>query len=322
MDSSLLVAAVTVGTGVALATAGLVARARTRDRQLADILGLPYGERDVDLSRVASEHGAVVARTLGLANQAVERFDPGNALRRRIERADLSLRPGEVVTIAAALSLAVGLAIAALTGIGWSLLVVAALTPLGVRSVLDLLAGRRAKRFAGQLPDALSLVASSLTAGHTFLRAVQMMAEEYEEPLAGEFQRVVSETQLGAPLIDSLERMSVRLEIRDLDWMVQAIRIQQQVGGQLADLLSTLADFMRAREEVRREVAVLTAEGRISAWMLGALPVVLFVAVQVMSPGYVDPLLQGWGIVVLVLTVLSMTVGIGIILKMVRSVEV
>ena len=98
-----------------------------------------------------------------------------------------------------------------------------------------------------------------------------MMTEEAEPPMSEEFARVVYETRLGDPLVDALERMAKRLEIRDLDWVVQAIRVQQTVGGKLADLLHTLADFIRARDEVRREVAVLTAEGRISAYVLGAM---------------------------------------------------
>ena len=95
---------------------------------------------------------------------------------------------------------------------------------------------------------------------------------------------MVNETQLGGPLVDALDRMAARLDVRDVAWVVQAIRIQQQVGGKLADLLHTLADFIRAREEVRREVDVLTAEGRISAWVLGALPVFLLVAISAMNP--------------------------------------
>lgn len=322
MDATLLVGAVLAGIGVAIAAAGFLARAQARDQELADILGLPFGETDVAVDVVAAEHGTVVAGALGLADRAIGRWDQAASLRVQIERADLSLRPAEVVVIAAAAGTTVGVALAAVTGVVWAVPVVLGLVPLVTRAVLSTLATRRARRFATQLPDALSLVASSLSAGHTFLRSIQMMAEEYDRPLADEFRRVVAETQLGSPLIDSLERMAARLRIRDLDWMVQAIRIQQTVGGQLAELLTTLSEFMRAREEVRREISVLTAEGRISAWMLGALPVVLFLAVQVINPGYLDPMLQGWGLVWLGLTAVAMATGIGIILRMVNSVEV
>lgn len=322
MDGGLLLAATTVAAGATVAAGGLAARARERDEDLASILGLPYGEADVDVARVVAEHGAVVAGTLGLADKALGRWDPANSLRTSIQRADLSLRPAELVVIAGALGLAAGLVLAALTDVIWMVPVALALVPFAVAAVLSLLATRRTRRFAEELPDALSLIASSLTAGHTFMRSIQLMAEDREGPLADEFRRVVAETQLGSPLVDSLERMASRVGLRDVDWMVQALRIQQTVGGHLGELLATLAEFMRARDEVRREVKVLTAEGRASAWVLGAMPILLFLAIQTINPGYTDPLLRGWGLVVMGLTALAMALGVGFILKMVNSVEV
>jgi tight adherence protein B len=317
----LLAAGGAVG-GASIAATGLLARAKVRDAELVQMLGVPYGETDVDVAQVAVEHGTVVQGALGLANEAIERLGSRDTLRRMIERADLSLRPSELVVIASAGGLSVGLLLAALTGYWWTALLVLLVTPAATVWLVSLRAARRAERFCAQLPDALGLIASSLTAGHTFLRSIQLMAEEFDDPIGQEFSRVVAEAQLGAPLVDALERMGTRLKLRDVDWMVQAIRIQQSVGGQLAALLDTLADFMRAREEVRREVKVLTAEGRISAWVLGAMPVFLFVAVQVVNPGYLDPMLRGWGLVWLAATVLAMGVGIGIILRMVKGVEV
>jgi len=177
---------------------------------------------------------------------------------------------------------------------------------------------RRRKAFEAQLPEALSLIASSLSAGHTFLRAIQMMTEEAEPPLAEEFARVVYETRLGDPVVDALDRMAIRLEVPDLRWVVQAIRIQQTVGGKLADLLHTLADFIRGREEIRREINVLTAEGRISAWVLGGMPVLLLIAINVLNPEYSAPLFRGWGYMVLALTGASIAVGVAFILRMVK----
>jgi tight adherence protein B len=322
VDTTLLIASAVAAVGVAVVTIGLLGRARDRELALADILGLPYGEDDVELKRVVAEHGVVVAGTLGLAGKAVERWDDRGSLRERIERADLSLRPAELVVIAGSGGFVAGVAGAALTGLWWVVPITLLLTPLGTRMVLDVRATRRANRFAHQLPDALALVAGSLEAGHTFLRSIQLMSDEFDAPLSDEFGRVVAETQLGLPLVTSLERMATRIKLRDVDWMVQAIHIQQSVGGSLADLLATLAEFMRARDEVRREIKVLTAEGRLSAWILGAMPVVLFLAVQVVNPGYLEPMLQGWGLVWLGLTMLSMGVGMWLILRMVNAVDV
>jgi tight adherence protein B len=144
------------------------------------------------------------------------------------------------------------------------------------------------------------------------------MVEESEAPLSEEFARVVAETSLGDPLVDALERLAARLEIEDLAWVVQAIRIQQTVGGKLADLLYTLSDFMRAREEIRREVKVLTAEGRMSAWVLGGLPVFVFFAVKTMSPEYIAPMLKAPGVFVLMGAGVSIAMGVAMIMKMVK----
>jgi tight adherence protein B len=177
---------------------------------------------------------------------------------------------------------------------------------------------RRRRAFEAQLPDALALIASSLQAGHTFLRSVQSMVEESEPPMSQEFERVLAETRLGDPLVDSLERLAERLALEDLSWVVQAIRIQQTVGGKLADLLFTLAEFMRSREEIRREVKVLTAEGRLSAYLLGALPLFVFFSVKTMSPEYIDPMLHMPGLVALIMAAFSVLAGVAIIMKMVR----
>jgi tight adherence protein B len=177
---------------------------------------------------------------------------------------------------------------------------------------------RRRKQFEAQLPEALSLIASSLEAGHTFQHAIQMMVEEANPPLSEEFARVIAETSLGDPLMDALDRMSERLGIRDLAWTVQAIRIHQQVGGKLAELLVTLAEFMRAREEIRREVQVLTAEGRLSAYVLGALPVFEFMAIKTTNPHYLDPMFHGGGLIALGVAAGSILFGMTLIKRMAR----
>ena len=193
-----------------------------------------------------------------------------------------------------------------------------AMGPLIASVVVKRRIAKRRKAFEAALPDALALIASSLSAGHTFLRAIQMMCEEAPPPLSEEFSRLVSETRLGDPVVEALDRMAKRLQIRDLDWVVQAIRIQQTVGGRLADLLHTLADFIRAREEVRREVAVLTAEGRISAWVLTAMAPFMLFAINFVSPNYMRPMYHGTGLLVLMGTAAMVAMGSFIIFRMTK----
>ena len=185
------------------------------------------------------------------------------------------------------------------------------------REVSETFRSRRRKALSRQLPDALSLIASSLSAGHTFLRAIQMMCEEADPPLADEFGRVVFEVRLGAPLVDALSNMAERVGVADLAWVVQAIRIQQTVGGKLADLLHTLADFIRARDEVRREVS---AHRRGPDLGLGArrhagIPAGCHPDVQ---PGLRRAAVPRRADVALGFTVISICIGVGVIFKMVK----
>lgn len=310
--------ALVVGAGLALLTVGMLVRARERDFDLADILDLPYGERDVPVEAVTEGRNALAVGAVTMAGRMVSQLDARGSLGLLLERARIPLKPGEYVVVVACGGIVGGVLVGLMTGA----------VVLGVGGLLGAIAmgvmvprvkvTKRRQAFEAQLPEALSLIASSLSAGHTFLRAIQMMTEEAEDPLAEEFARVIHETQLGDPVVDALDRMAIRLEIEDVRWVVQAIRIQQTVGGKLADMLHTLADFIRSREEVRREVKVLTAEGRVSAWVLGAMPVALLFAIQVMNPGYAAPFYEGWGLLVLAATGASIATGVAVILKMVK----
>jgi len=305
-----------VGGGLALVVGGLLFRVREREKALAEILDLPFGERDVRPDSVSEGYSPLVEGTIGLAGKVVDQFDEKGDMRAALERARIPMRPGEYAVIAAGATLALAAVLYGITGTLFVAAVGLVAGPLAAAGFIRHRIAKRRKAFEAALPDALTLIASSLSAGHTFLRAIQMMCEEAEPPMSEEFARVVAETRLGDPLVDSLARMAKRLEIRDMDWVVQAIRIQQTVGGRLADLLHTLADFIRAREEVRRDVAVLTAEGRVSAWVLTALAPLMFLAIQVLSPGYMKPMFQGWGLVVLGFTAMLMAAGSVIIFRM------
>jgi tight adherence protein B len=318
MSGAEVLAACLVGSGLALLGVGILSRFRAHTESLADILDLPYGERDVAIEPVTETRSALVTDTIELASRMVDQFDARGSLQTKLERARLPLRSAEFVVVTACTAVVLALLLAAVTE-QWLFGLVAAIgTPFVAKAYLNRRINKRRKAFEEQLPEALSVIASSLSAGHTFLRSIQMLCEESQAPMSDEFQRVVAETRLGGSLVDALERMARRLDIKDLVWVVQAIRIQQQVGGKLADLLHTLADFIRAREDIRREVDVLTAEGRISAWVLTGLPVLIMVSIQVSSPAYLQPFYQGWGLFVLGLTAASILVGFFIIRRMVQ----
>ena len=306
--------ALLVGGGLAMLVVGVLLRGRERDADLAAILDLPFGERDVRVEAITERPIPIVAPAARLA----ERLDRNGGLAAALSTAALPIRPGEFLLATAAGAVVAAVVLTVVLS-SWILGVAGAIGVAYVASIVPrVAAGRRRRAIEGQLPDALATIAASLEAGHTFLRAIQMYAEESQPPLADELGRVVGESSLGAPVLDALERMSARLHIADLDWVVQAIRIQHETGGRLAEVLHTLADFMRSREEVRREVKTLTAEGRVSAAVLGAMPPLLFLTFQVINPGYAEPLLHGWGLAVLGAAAASTATGIALIVRMVR----
>jgi tight adherence protein B len=308
MNSSQIAAMALVGAGMALLVVGILMRVYNREERLADILDLPWGEKDVDLDAAVEQHSSLVENTIGVAGRLLT----------LLERSRLPVRPGEFALLVMAFAVIIGCVVTAVTTSVWFGVGAAVATPFLAIAYLRRRISSRKRKFEEEFPDALTLIASSLSAGHTFLRSIQMMCEEAEGPIAEEFGRVVQETRLGDPLVDSLERMAKRVDVRDVDWVVQAIRIQQTVGGKLAELLHTLADFIRAREEIRREVLVLTAEGRISAYVLGGLPVFLAVFIQISNPGYLDPMFRGWGPIWLAGAGASIAVGMGIIFRMIK----
>ena len=156
---------------------------------------------------------------------------------------------------------------------------------------------RRYKAFNSQLPDTLQLISGSLAAGLSLAQSIDTIVREGGEPVRTEFRRVLVETRLGVSIEDALDGVAERFDSKDFTWVVMAIRIQRQVGGNLAELLDTVAATIREREYLRRQVLSLSAEGRLSAWVLGCLPPGFMGYLYLTQPDYVgvmftDPL--GW----------------------------
>ncbi len=314
-----LIAAGLVGLGLAIIVVSLLQRARARDDELLTLLDLPYAEEDIDPSDVAKRVG-LLEPGVGAVSNVLDRLDLTTKLAQRLERGRVPLRPGEFVLLVAVLTIALAIWTWALVGQPLFAAVAILVVPAVSVRVVDRRFTKRQSAFTEQLPSALSLIASSLRSGNSFLRAIQSMVDQAPPPMSEEFSRVVAETQLGTPLVDALEHMSARLEVEDFGWVVQAIRIQQEVGGKLADLLFTLGDYMRAREDVRREVEVLTAEGRFSAWVMAALPIFVGLFIQATNPGYIAALFSGTGLFLLAGALVSVAIGLWLIMRMVNKV--
>lgn len=148
----------------------------------------------------------------------------------------------------------------------------------------------RLKAFYSALPDTLQLMSGSLSAGLSLGQSIDTIVREGGEPIASEFRRVVVASRLGVPFEDALAEVAERMRSKDFAWVVMAIKIQREVGGNLAELLLTVAETLREREFLRRHVRALSAEGRLSAWILGALPPGFLLYLTATKPEYVNPL--------------------------------
>jgi Flp pilus assembly protein TadB len=231
-----------------------------------------------------------------------------------LEQANIRMRPPGFVLmiISAALVLALGGLLIA-PGSLWSIPLMvgfAALAPLGAKLLLKVRTGRRRAKFASQLDESLSLLAGGLRAGHSLLRAIDAAAQESEQPTSEEFARIVNETRIGRDLSDTLVNTANRMRSDDFHWVAQAIGINREVGGSLSQVLDQVAHTIRERNEIRRQVKGLAAEGKLSAWILILLPVGVFTFLNLTQHNYLTGFFGSiWGILALVVAVILLIVG-------------
>jgi tight adherence protein B len=228
-----------------------------------------------------------------------------------LEAAGVSVRSGEFVVASAVGALVFGVLGAALLGSWLLAIVIAAIGGAFPTILLRSALKKRADKLREQLPDVLTIMASSLRAGHSFLQSLDTVAKEITQPAAAEFQRVVAEIRLGRPAEDALEALAERVGSPDFKWAVLAVNIQREVGGNLAEILDTVADTLRERAMLRRQIKVLTAEGRLSAWVLGALPFAIALYMYAVNPTYIGRLWSDtYGIIMIIVALVLMVAGI------------
>ena len=234
------------------------------------------------------------------------------AIASRLEAAGMSLKAPEWLIMHGAIAVIAGF-LGLLLGSGNPVLLILFLAfgIVGPWIYLGLKRDRRIKAFNSGLADTLQLMSGSLSAGLSLQQSLDTVVREGVDPIAGEFRRAIVEARIGVELEDALEGIAARMGSKDFGWVVMAIRIQRRVGGNLAELLLTVAATLREREYLRRHVRALSAEGRLSCWILGGLPPGFMAYLAVSKPTYMHPMFTttvGWmmitGIVVL------LTVGI------------
>ena len=261
---------------------------------------------------------ALAASLIRATERAFGNLRQFRALSRLLERADLPLRAAEFLYIVLGSGIVLGL-FALLVGrsalAGFVAFLFGGLVPFGV---VLFKARRRLKRFENQLPDLLITLAASLKAGHSFRQGIQSVVDEGQAPASDEFKRVLTDTQLGRPMEDSLAEMAHRVGSENFSFVITAVTIQRQVGGSLAGLFDMVAETVRQRQQFARRIRSLTAMGRMSAYVLIGLPFFLALAMTVINKQFMSPLWQRHaGHVLIAAGLTMMLIGSAILKKIV-----
>lgn len=309
-DLGRILAVAAGGLAVALAVVAVAMMVSNEETSLDNMLqqytepGAAAADDDDSLAQTA-----FVQRAVNLTEQIATRQGVLVKVERKLEQADLPLRAAEALFFYLAGGLVVTIVGLVLMGfIG--LLVFGALAFVLPMGILNFLGRRRQKKFDAQLPDMLSLLSGSLRAGYSLVQGVEAVSKEVDGPMGRELRRIMTEAQLGRELEDAFEAAATRVQSKDFEWAIMAIRIQREVGGNLSELLMTVAETMVERERLRRDVATLTAEGKMSAIILGLMPIGLGAFMYFANPEYMKPLFSpGMGYILLGVAGLGMGIG-------------
>jgi tight adherence protein B len=232
----------------------------------------------------------ILNRFTQAAEQEVRKRGLLSGVNATLEQANIPMSPGEAILGMLGLAAVGGIMMAIFNGLIVGVISFAVFLVIVV-FVIRFLGGREKRKFEKQLPDTLTLMSTSLRAGYSLLQATEAVSSEAPDPTAREFGRAIAEARLGRSVTDALVGVVERTQSKDFEWAVMAIEIQREVGGNLAEVLQTVADTMRARNRLKGEIKALTAEGRISALVLGGLPFVVFGFLWATNRDYLEPLL-------------------------------
>ncbi|HSM46151.1 MAG TPA: type II secretion system F family protein, partial [Acidimicrobiia bacterium] len=247
--------------------------------------------------KVDEEKGSLLARLPLLkrftqaAEDEVKRRGLLSGMNSTLEQANIPMTPGEAIMAMVGLAAVAGIMVAIFNGLIAGL-VSFFIFLLVIVGLIRFTGSREKRKFESQLPDTLTLMSTSLRAGYSLLQATEAVSSEAQNPTAREFGRAISEARLGITVTDSLNGIVERTQSQDFEWAVMAIEIQREVGGNLAEVLQTVADTMRARNRLKGEIRALTAEGRISAFVLGSLPFAMALFLWTTNRAYLQPLLD------------------------------
>jgi tight adherence protein B len=252
---------------------------------------------------------AVTDRILLTTERSLERRSWWPAAKQAIETARIPLTPVQVIVLTALgtvlvawlLAVMVGNPLAALGGL---------VTPLVVRSIIRIKFRRECNKFDDQLPDHLSVIASAMRAGHSFVGALSVADQDAPQPVRREFDRAIADERLGVPIEDALDAVGDRMKSDDMVHVALVAKLQRKTGANSAEVLDRVAATLRERQELRRHIRVLTAQQRMARWILTAIPILLVVAISALNPEYMQPLWEEQsGRVLLAIGITGIVVG-------------
>jgi tight adherence protein B len=283
---------------VALLTAGLLGlavlalvrpRRRTLRRRMAEFVSVHTGPTDPDAPK-----GRITSRVLVGAERSLEATRWWARFKETLELAEIRM-PAVHIVLWTGVATVFLMWLLALVGGSLLFALFALGVPVAVRSLIYRKLERRRKQFAEQLPDNLQVLASALRAGHSFVGALSVVVDDAAEPSRGEFRRIVADEQLGVPLEDAIRAVVQRMENEDFEQVALVASLQRRTGGSMAEVLERVTETIRERFELRRMVQTLTAQGRMSRWIVSALPVALLAVITALNPGYTAPLFTTTG---------------------------
>jgi tight adherence protein B len=242
------------------------------------------------------------------AEKSLERTRWWSRFKEEIEIAEIRTSPVQIVVVTAAVTVTLMWLLYMIGGLLFAPL--ALFLPFIVRRFIKRKLSRRRGLFSEQLPDNLQVLASALRAGHSFVGALSVVVDDSPSPSREEFRRVIADEQLGVPLQDALDEVARRMDNRDLEQVSVVAALQRETGGNTAEVLDRVTDTVRERFELRRLVKTLTAQGRMSRWIVSALPIVLLGAITLINPSYMEPLYaESMGRILLVVAGLFVFLG-------------
>jgi tight adherence protein B len=270
---------------------------------------LPRDRRRPFEEESASQLSRFVGAAVHLLEEQLKRRPTRIYRRELLELAGLKLSQADYIILVITGTLVAGAVGALLGGVVLSLLF-ALVSPFLGHLVLVILISQRRAKFDSQMSDLLQLLSGGLRAGHSIVRAIDAAAAEADAPTSEEMRRVITETSLGKDLLESLMDTAQRMESEDFNWIAQAIQINREVGGDLAEVLDQVNGTIRERAEIKGQIKALSAEGKFSAYILMALPIGIVVVLGVVSPAYIGVLFtQPLGWVMIGVSIILMIIG-------------